>query len=1504
MKVVEFEHNFGPLTWTQARTYTHAKPLNHGSVIGNGWKTRQLPRLVKTKDAYSLQFSNRSHINYRYEEATGGFVGTAHHKDTLIIDKRKQEVRATRANGSVWFFDYSETEDSQLKRIDDADGRFVLFEYNNNRLARIQDFNNTSETSPVSCVTFSYGANDLLSEVILQIADRQKKLQNHLKIVYVHYDNNDTHGNLGDLMTACRYVGDGEQWQESGTWYYRYYKDGDSHGHRHGMKSAFLPQEFASLRLAKRENVTSASDAEISAFASFEFEYDASERKTLERSARGTLLKTWRYESFAGARRMNQVHSLTTETRSDGGKTILVKNKFGKVLLKEEYADTDELAPMRILNVYDRGGNIVRKYLHGSIQSWALSEQSKSKTIDIVVSQDEGQIVCNVFDSSAQRAKKIRQTVQRGETGAAIPQRCWEYESFEVSGKKHSKVRKHTVFSDEVGKNVIETEYRHEWLPHSEQFWQKMTLLPAVSETENGDGRQAQLLEIHDLNSRTVWTKNEVGVISHSVYDDRNGKLIRRIDDVDTTQTSDFGTPLPGDWKMSDEAGKHDVTDYQYDFKGRLIQIIGPDSEGIDDTGKLVRTRSITWHVYDDLNRMERSASGYLELDDVGNTAKTVLLNPVSIIIKDVNGNVTDHIQASRNNLAGPLTAEDQFEQDSYISWTKNIYHFGKLVAMRQYHLIPESGEGILGDCYAETRYDYDIRGRRVRTVSPSGAIHRTVYDSRGNAVQSWVGTADAGATDTNPKSDNPTNNMRLVSETVYGRGSNCSSCSGGAGDRVLAQVQYLSGGKSRVTEYKYDWRGRQIETLGDEDEQGNSIVSVQHYDNLDRVVMTEQYLCRESKKAKNFEKRLVSRTEMCHNSRGQVWKTVQSIIDAKKGDVRRKVDAESWFDAAGRVVKQKHGNRRGYHISEYKPNGVLKRTAQISESGEIVAESMPVLDRRGRNVGGVQKSRRMKAVKREGHVLPKDFGIGQTSALRYTRQWRDPVGRVIATGDYGFVEGDAISVSEYIPRSGEIVRVAKTVYNTKTGRVLAQIDSEGRETRSEVDAAGRTVKTIMNFKGDGVFSPEKPDENITTEMRYDISGNLIWRRDPAGNVTQQVYDKLGRLATTIAPNGGRTCYEYDVVGQAIAVTDPMGRTTRYEYDSHGRRTKTILPKPNEKLEPPIQETVYNELGQVAAQIDPLGHKTCYEYDELGRKTRQIDAEGGVTAFAYDDEGKLLSLTDPVSNTTRYEYDELGRRTAPDSENGTSQEEATNSINTAQVDVSVLYGSYEPYYRIQWQQFLSPHHSSQRGGMYLYYEAFSMDAFEVTLRRLLPVTNFSYYPNGFTTSSADAQYSFSTNTISFHNTTPDYAYFHELIHRWDDDIYGANPGYEKTESHAYTATELYRPGNWMGFRNWENTITRELSTGPSDPIAMKRQWKTSWTTLHFSFTSTPIQWGHFGSRTMTMADYLEISTRSSVTVSCSKYLRLLKTIIKGKWEPFLKCLECPTVADGLHPYFV
>ena len=88
---------------------------------------------------------------------------------------------------------------------------------------------------------------------------------------------------------------------------------------------------------------------------------------------------------------------------------------------------------------------------------------------------------------------------------------------------------------------------------------------------------------------------------------------------------------------------------------------------------------------------------------------------------------------------------------------------------------------------------------------------------------------------------------MRLVTETIYGSGNDCASCSGDGSDRVLAQVQHLGNGKSRVTEYKYDWRGRQTHTFNDVDENGNYTYNVRKYDNLDRVVVEETWLGQDS---------------------------------------------------------------------------------------------------------------------------------------------------------------------------------------------------------------------------------------------------------------------------------------------------------------------------------------------------------------------------------------------------------------------------------------------------------------------------------------------------------------------------------------------------------------------------------------------------------------------------------------------------------------------------------
>ena len=73
------------------------------------------------------------------------------------------------------------------------------------------------------------------------------------------------------------------------------------------------------------------------------------------------------------------------------------------------------------------------------------------------------------------------------------------------------------------------------------------------------------------------------------------------------------------------------------------------------------------------------------------------------------------------------------------------------MVAVRRYTAIPAAGPGRVGENYDETRFGYDVMNRQNMVVAAGGTITRTVFDVRDNAVQVFVGTDDAGATDADP---------------------------------------------------------------------------------------------------------------------------------------------------------------------------------------------------------------------------------------------------------------------------------------------------------------------------------------------------------------------------------------------------------------------------------------------------------------------------------------------------------------------------------------------------------------------------------------------------------------------------------------------------------------------------------------------------------------------------------------------------------------------------------
>ena len=147
--------------------------------------------------------------------------------------------------------------------------------------------------------------------------------------------------------------------------------------------------------------------------------------------------------------------------------------------------------------------------------------------------------------------------------------------------------------------------------------------------------------------------------------------------------------------------------------------------------------------------------------------------------------------------------------------------------------------------------------------------------------------------------------------------------------------------------------------------------------------------------------------------------------------------------------------------------------------------------------------------------------GALTTSSGRYqqTAFWYDPMGRQIATADYGTNNGTILSRPSTIPTRSDTCLVTETKYDTSTGQAFRTIDPTGKDHRTFFDASDRKTKTISNYTGTGTVSSSTPDQNVTVEMTYHSSGQLssLTAKNPVtgDQVTQYAY---GTAKVSISP--------------------------------------------------------------------------------------------------------------------------------------------------------------------------------------------------------------------------------------------------------------------------------------------------------------------------------------------------------------------------------------------------
>ena len=243
---------------------------------------------------------------------------------------------------------------------------------------------------------------------------------------------------------------------------------------------------------------------------------------------------------------------------------------------------------------------------------------------------------------------------------------------------------------------------------------------------------------------------------------------------------------------------------------------------------------------------------------------------------------------------------------------------------------------------------------------------------------------------------------------------------------------------------------------------------------------------------------------------------------------------------------------------------------------------------------------------------------------VRFTRRRTDvQVSKVADTGYLGYLAGNPVQYRTQLDNPGTVFSITRTEYDG-AGRVRHQVSPLGVLTETFYDSLGRRerVRVYDNYVCplDTTAIPASPSATYyDTTYGYDEVGNVVWTRDPRGNVSGSLH--------------WRTDTVYDELNRVVRVT---------------------LPGPNPDARP-YRRTTYDSLGRVTAEIAEDGIITARRYDLMGRLTDVFnDYKSGVadthatqtrTQFGYDEVGNQITQTDAENRVTRYEYDWLGRRT-------------------------------------------------------------------------------------------------------------------------------------------------------------------------------------------------------------------------------------------------------------------
>jgi YD repeat-containing protein len=259
--------------------------------------------------------------------------------------------------------------------------------------------------------------------------------------------------------------------------------------------------------------------------------------------------------------------------------------------------------------------------------------------------------------------------------------------------------------------------------------------------------------------------------------------------------------------------------------------------------------------------------------------------------------------------------------------------------------------------------------------------------------------------------------------------------------------------------------------------------------------------------------------------------------------------------------------------------------------------------------------------------------------------------------------------VSETLPENS--VRPDGSIEATSVTNTF-QYDARGNRTRM-IEAYGLSEQRITNYSydnndrliqtsGDAVSVVAADLATVstvtpTTTQIYDVNGNVIETRDPAGARTLYYYDALNRRIAEVNAMGTLSTWSYDqnsnvtsqrVYSLAVALPATPGgaapspvagsgyRETNYTYDYADRLLTTGVANVQVgqygssytvSTATATITNAYDGSGNLVRQTDANGNNVYYYYDKAGHKVAQIDQSNYLTTYQIDADGNVLTET-------------------------------------------------------------------------------------------------------------------------------------------------------------------------------------------------------------------------------------------------------------------------------------